>query len=300
MSSRLPIGVATTKSVPGIPWEDCLLYHWRIAMYSSEPLPHFVDDYLRYLQEVHPTIAALDGVHTHDDLLEDYRPDGDRGRTRAPWRVSPAGSSEIPQDGADPGRAGRAPDRRLATSRRGCSSSRRSAPGSGIRTSTPTSLASSLAAQALFAYAPETERARRVLSKLRQVAAADPGGPRQRQGSARHLRQGRHRDLARGRQAFIERDLPRAFADVDDLHLLGDLADASTEADAGDRHLRRAPRDASRRRARKRILPARARQVRAEAEARRGHHAAAPSGCSRSRSASSPRRRRSSATSPAA
>jgi len=41
-------------------------------MYSSEPLPHFVDDYLRYLQEVRPTIAALDGVHAHDDLLEDY------------------------------------------------------------------------------------------------------------------------------------------------------------------------------------------------------------------------------------
>jgi uncharacterized protein (DUF885 family) len=29
---------------------------------------------------------------------------------------------------------------------------------------------------------------------------------------------------------LIEHDLPRAFADVDDLHLLGDLADASTEA----------------------------------------------------------------------
>src|SRR5690606_18959817 len=40
-------------------------------MYSSEPLPHFVDDYLQYLQETRPTLAALDGVHTHDDLLED-------------------------------------------------------------------------------------------------------------------------------------------------------------------------------------------------------------------------------------
>src|SRR5262249_51635046 len=29
---------------------------------------------------------------------------------------------------------------------------------------------------------------------------------------------------------FIEQDLPRAFASVDDLHLLGDLADAQTEA----------------------------------------------------------------------
>ena len=40
-------------------------------MYPSEPFPHFVDDYLAYLQEVHPTQASLDGVHLHDDLLED-------------------------------------------------------------------------------------------------------------------------------------------------------------------------------------------------------------------------------------
>ena len=41
-------------------------------MRSSEPFNHFVDDYLAYLHEVHPTSATLDGVHTHDDLLEDY------------------------------------------------------------------------------------------------------------------------------------------------------------------------------------------------------------------------------------
>ena len=40
-------------------------------MYPSEPFPHFVDDYLAYLYEVHPTQASLDGVHLHDDLLED-------------------------------------------------------------------------------------------------------------------------------------------------------------------------------------------------------------------------------------
>ena len=40
-------------------------------MHSSEPLHHFVDDYLRYLYETQPTGATLDGVHTHDDLLED-------------------------------------------------------------------------------------------------------------------------------------------------------------------------------------------------------------------------------------
>src|ERR1051325_1196128 len=40
-------------------------------MYPSEPFPHFVDDYLAYLYEVCPTQASLDGVHLHDDLLED-------------------------------------------------------------------------------------------------------------------------------------------------------------------------------------------------------------------------------------
>jgi uncharacterized protein (DUF885 family) len=37
-------------------------------------------------------------------------------------------------------------------------------------------------------------------------------------------------ETMRGAQRFIDDDLPRAFADVDDLHLLGDLADAQTEA----------------------------------------------------------------------
>ena len=40
-------------------------------MIASEPLPHFVDDLLGYLHETHPTHATLDGVHAHDDLLED-------------------------------------------------------------------------------------------------------------------------------------------------------------------------------------------------------------------------------------
>src|ERR1700688_2530308 len=40
-------------------------------MIASEPLSHFVDDLLRFLHEPHPTLATLDGVHTHDDLLED-------------------------------------------------------------------------------------------------------------------------------------------------------------------------------------------------------------------------------------
>ena len=45
-------------------------------MIASEPLPHFVDDLLSYLYEAHPTHATLDGVHTHDDLLEDLSRQG--------------------------------------------------------------------------------------------------------------------------------------------------------------------------------------------------------------------------------
>src|SRR5579864_8605184 len=47
-----------------VPFDD-------LAMAASEPLPHFVDDLLGYLHETHPTHATLDGVHAHDDLLED-------------------------------------------------------------------------------------------------------------------------------------------------------------------------------------------------------------------------------------
>jgi hypothetical protein len=69
----------------------------------------------------------------------------------------------------------------------------------------------------------------RVLSKLRQTARVvqaardnikDPPGIFIKIGS---------RDVSR-RAHFIEKDLPRAFSALDDMHLLGDLADASTEA----------------------------------------------------------------------
>jgi uncharacterized protein (DUF885 family) len=90
-------------------------------------------------------------------------------------------------------------------------------------------LASSLAAQALFTHAPLDERARRVLSKLRQtprlIQAArenikDPPGIFVKVGI----------ETMRGALKFVDDELPRAFSAVDDLHLLGDLADAQTEA----------------------------------------------------------------------
>ena len=52
-------------------------------MHPSEPFPHFVDDYLAYLLEVHPGQASLDGVHLHDDLLEDFSRTALEGHVRA-------------------------------------------------------------------------------------------------------------------------------------------------------------------------------------------------------------------------
>src|SRR5580765_1477320 len=52
-------------------------------MIASEPLPHFVDDLLGYLHETHPTHATLDGVHTHDDLLEDLSAHAMEGEAHA-------------------------------------------------------------------------------------------------------------------------------------------------------------------------------------------------------------------------
>src|SRR4029450_10340819 len=83
--------------------------------------------------------------------------------------------------------------------------------------------------QALFAYAPEPERARRVVSKLRQV-------PRLVQAAQDNIKESPGifvkigLETWRGALKFIEADLPRAFTGLDDLHILGDLADTSTEA----------------------------------------------------------------------
>jgi uncharacterized protein (DUF885 family) len=196
-------------------------------MYSSEPLPHFVDDYLRYLQETRPTIAALDGVHAHDDLLEDVSRaavEADlralAGFARRLSEIDPAGMTEVEK----------AEQPMLADHIRG-----RMFELEEVRTWERNPhyyadiLASSLATQALFSFAPPTERARRVLSKLRQVPRLieaardnikDPPGIYVKVGI----------ETFNGALRFVEHDLPKAFRDVDDLHLLSDLADASTEA----------------------------------------------------------------------
>ncbi|MGE3957845.1 MAG: DUF885 domain-containing protein [Vicinamibacterales bacterium] len=193
----------------------------------SEPLPHFVDDLLGYLHETHPTHATLDGVHTHDDLLEDLSRHGIDSEARAL-----AGYlrrlEEIDRDGLTQVEA--LEHRMLASHLKGrmfdLEATRPWERNPQIYADT---LASSLAGQALFTHAPAPERARRILSKLRQAprliqAARDnikePPGIFVKVGI----------ETMRGALKFIDDDLPRALSSVDDLHLLGDLADAQQEA----------------------------------------------------------------------
>jgi uncharacterized protein (DUF885 family) len=198
-------------------------------MYSAEPLPHFVDEYLSYLYEVHPTNATFDGVHVHDDLLEDL------GRHAIDAQIRELGAFARRLAAIDPARL--TDTERLERPALEANIRARLFELEQIRTWERSPqyysdiLATSLAGQALFPYAPLPERARRVVSKLRQVnrlmhAARenikDPPGIFVKVGL----------ESLRGTQRFITDDLPRAFSRLDDLHILGDLADASTEAAA--------------------------------------------------------------------
>jgi uncharacterized protein (DUF885 family) len=199
----------------------------RETMYSAEPLPHFVDNYLGFLHEAFPTAAACDGVHTHDDLLEDY------SRSAIDTLLRDLGSFLRRLDAMRPETLSET--ERLERPAIESHIRARQFEFDKVRTweRSPQfyaeTLALSLAAQALFAYAPPEERARRVLSKLRQT-------PRLLQQARENVKEPAGifvktaLETLRGIQSFIERDLPRAFAAVDELSLLGDLADASTEA----------------------------------------------------------------------
>ncbi len=196
-------------------------------MQSSEPLHHFVDDYLGYLYEACPTSATLDGVHTYDDLLEDLSRSALEAQARALSGFSRR-LDEIPIEGLT--EVERIEHPVIAANIRA-----RAFELEEVRTWERNPqfyadvLATSLATQSIFPYAPEEERARRMLSKLRQAprliqAARDnvkePPGIFAKIGL----------ETMRGVLKFIEHDLPRAFSTVDNLHLLGDLADASVEA----------------------------------------------------------------------
>ena len=198
-------------------------------MYPSEPLPHFVDDYLAYLYEVLPTQASRDGVHLHDDLLEDLSRSAIDAHVRAlsgfGRRLHQIDASQLP--------SGEQVEHRIVAS----GIEARMFELETVRTWERNPhvyaevLGASLAGQALFAHAPETERARRVVSKLRQV-------PRLVQAARDNIKDAPGilikvgLETWRGTLKFIESDLPRAFSGLDDLHILGDLADTSTEAAA--------------------------------------------------------------------
>ena len=196
-------------------------------MYPSEPFPHFVDDYLAYLYEVLPTQASLDGFHLHDDLLEDLSRSAIDANVRAlsgfSRRLNQIDSSLL------------SPVEQVEHRIVGANIESRMYELEAIRTwdRNPQiysdALGMSLAGQALFAYSPEAERARRVVSKLRQV-------PRLVQAARENIKETPGifvkvgLEAWRGTLKFIESDLPRAFSTLDDLHILGDLADTSTEA----------------------------------------------------------------------
>ena len=198
-------------------------------MHPSEPLPHFVDDYLAYLYEVLPTQASLDGVHLHDDHLEDLSRSAIDAHVRAlsgfGRRLHQIDASQLP------------PAEQVEHQIVAASIEARMADLETVRTwdrnphGYADVLGASLAGQALFAYAPEPERARRVVSKLRQV-------PRLVQAARDNIKDAPGilikvgLETWRGALKFIETDLPRAFSGLDDLHILGDLADTSTEAAA--------------------------------------------------------------------
>lgn len=196
-------------------------------MHVAEPLPHFVDDYLTYLYEVHPTAATLDGVHAYDDLVEDYR------RPAVETHVGALAGFARRLDSI-PGHA-LTPTERIEHGIVMANVRARMFELESIRSWERSPqvyadvLASTLASQTVFTHAPEGERARRVLSKLRQV-------PRLIQSARDNVTEPAAIfikvaiDTLRGTMTFIDADLPRAFASVDDLHLLADLADASTEA----------------------------------------------------------------------
>src|SRR5262245_34163059 len=198
-------------------------------MYPSEPFPHFVDDYLAYLYEVLPGHASLDGVHLHDDLLEDLSRSAIDAHVRAlagfgrrlhqidAAMLPPTERVEHPIVAANI-------EARMFDLEVNRSWDRNPHIYADV-------LGTSLASQALFAYAPEPERARRIVSKLRQV-------PRLVQAARDNIKEAPGifvkvgLETWRGALKFIESDLPRAFSTLDDLHILGDLADTSTEAAA--------------------------------------------------------------------
>ena len=196
-------------------------------MYTTEPLSHFADEFLDFLHECSPTAASGDGVHTHDDRIEDLS----RSAIEAEGRELGGFARRIERISTRSLTAEEQLERRmLADHIRGrLFELEEIRPWEHDPRHYAELLATSLASQTLFEYAPVEERARRVVSKLRQtprlIEAAEanvqnPPGIFVKIGA----------ETFDGVGTFIECDLPRAFRQLEDLHLLGDLADAATAA----------------------------------------------------------------------
>lgn len=198
-------------------------------MYQSEPFPHLVDDYLAYLYEVLPSQASLDGVHIHDDLLDDLSKQAIESHVRALagfarrlQQIDVAFLTPIEQV-----------DHRILTANVEGRMHDLEVVRAWERNPQfyASMVGSSLAGQTFFDHAPELDRARRVVSKLRQLPRlVDAARDNVREAPGIFVKVGL--EAWRGVLTFIESDLPRAFSTLDDLHILGDLADASTEASA--------------------------------------------------------------------
>ena len=196
-------------------------------MHPSEPLPHFVDDYLAYLHEVQPSSATFDGNHVHDDLLDDLSRSAVDAHVRALAGFSRRLHQIEPQllsptEQVDRGIVAAHVEGRIHEFEQVRTFER--SPQLYAET-----IGAALSGQALFAFAPEAERARRIVSRLRQV-------PRLVQAAQDNIKEcpgifvKSGLEAWRGALRFLEKDLPRAFSTLDDLHVLGDLADTSADA----------------------------------------------------------------------
>ncbi|MGI8671160.1 MAG: DUF885 domain-containing protein [Luteitalea sp.] len=196
-------------------------------MRSAETLPHFAADYLAWRHEAQPTAATFDGVHLHDDLLEDFNRAAIERQVRDlngfARRLAAMSIDALP------------PDDRADHEALTATTQARLHELEVIRTWErdpqiyAETIATSLASQAIFTYAPAAERARRMLSKLRQVPGVlDAARANVREPAGIFIKTAS--ETLRGVLPFLDRDLPRALREVDDLSVLADLDDASTLA----------------------------------------------------------------------
>ena len=178
-------------------------------MRSSEPFHHFVDDYLAYLHEVHPTGATLDGIHTYDDHIEDFSRHAIEQHTRAlsgfARRLQDINQNDLtPVEKAEQPMVAANIQARMFDLEQIRTWERSPQLYSDTLCSEPRGAGGVYACPA-----PRAGAARAVEAPPDRPPRA--GGPRQHQGSAGHLRQGRSRDVPRRAQLHREGSAARVF-----------------------------------------------------------------------------------------